>query len=321
MAIVLDVMGGDKAPREIINGAVAASQILREKLILVGDIEKIERFYHHEYPNKIELVHASEVIGMDEKPIEAIRSKRDSSIVIGAKLVKQGAGKVFVSAGNTGAVAAASLLEWKQMKGYKRPAIAVTIPNLHGGFVLLDSGASPDISPESLVEFGEMGMNYAKSVMERRNPRVHLLNIGEEVGKGNAFTKKAYHCLEKYDWFAGNIESKDVFRKPCDVVVCDAFVGNMVLKTGEGIVDFILELIAQQLPKSKLARLPFYFAKKLLNPLKQQLDFAEYGGSPLLGLNELSIICHGRSDAKAIKNALLQAEKSIHHDLMALMKR
>ncbi len=321
MAIVLDAMGGDKAPKEIVMGAIEASPALTHNIILVGDLDQIEKCYSGKLPDNIELVHAPEVITMEDKPIEGIRKKKLSSIVVAAKIVKNGDGKVLVSAGNTGAVAAASLLEWKQIPGFKRPAIASNFPNEHGGFILLDSGASPDISPEHLVDFAHMGMAYAQTVMNRREPRVHLLNIGSEPGKGNAFTKKAYHYLEKYDWFAGNIESKDLFHSHIDVVVCDAFVGNMVLKTGEGVAEYILHLIKEQLPTNRIARLPYYFLQKILSPLKHKLDYAEYGGSPLLGLNELSIICHGRSNAKAIKNALLQAQSAIDHHFIDHLKQ
>jgi glycerol-3-phosphate acyltransferase PlsX len=314
--IALDAMGGDNAPREIVMGALEAATQISSSILLIGDPAKIDQFLPKPCPANIQIHPASEVIEMHEKPIEAIRKKKDNSINVGVELVKQEAAQVFISAGNTGACTAASLLSWRQMHGFHRPAIASEFPNYHGKFVLLDAGASPDIDPEQLIEFAIMGRAYANIVMGRPNPRVHLLNMGEEEGKGNQFAKAAYPLLAKHSWFAGNIEGKQMFDDPVDVVVCDAFVGNIVLKTAEGVGEVIMRMIRDEVPKSKLAALPYLPLRKLFAPLRKKIDYAEYGGSVLMGLNHLTIICHGRSNAKAIKNALLLAQKAIDTGLM-----
>lgn len=319
MKIVLDAMGGDHAPKEIVQGALDALPDLHHEIILVGPLDQITPLLPNPLPKGIILHPASEVIGMEDKPVEAIRKKKDSSIVVGIDLVSKGEAEVFVSAGNTGACTAGSLLKWRQMPGFHRPAIANEFPNYHGRFLLLDAGASPDVEPEQMVEFAMMGRAYAKHVMGKPNPTVHLLNMGEEEGKGNAFAKQAYTLLSEYKWFAGNIEGKDMFNAPCDVVVCDAFVGNVTLKVAEGVAEVMMRMIKDQIPTGpkKLLYAPL---KGLFRPIRQKMDYAEYGGSPLLGLNGLTIISHGRSNARAIRNALLLAQKAIDNDLMTLMR-
>jgi glycerol-3-phosphate acyltransferase PlsX len=310
-------MGGDHAPREIVLGALEAAPHIHHQITLVGDPGEISRFLPKPCPSNVLIHAASEIIGMDEKPLDAIRKKKDSSLVVAANLVKEGQASAMISAGNTGAASAASLLSWRQIAGIHRPAIASPFPNKHGGFILLDAGASPDVDPEHLVEFALMGRSYVSQVMGRKNPKVHLLNIGEEEGKGNAFAKQAYQLLARHSWFSGNIEGKDLFFKPCDVIVCDAFVGNIVLKTSEGVAEFIVSTIRDQVPTNKLAQIIYAPLRKIMAPLRKQLDYAEYGGSPLLGLNGLCVICHGRSSAKAIKNALLLAQTAVDNDLVA----
>ncbi len=320
MKIALDAMGGDHAPGEIVLGALEAAPHMRHSILLVGDPEKIAPHLPSPCPPNVSIHPASEAIEMHEKPVEALRKKRDSSISVGTNLVKQGEASVFVSAGNTGACTGASQLAWRQMHGFHRPAIASEIPNYHGKFLLLDAGASPDVDPEHMVEFALMGRAYSKCVLGKENPRVHLLNIGEEEGKGNAFAKQAHSLLAKHEWFAGNIEGSHMFQTECDVVVCEAFVGNIVLKTSEGVAELIMRLIKEQVPTGTLAKLPYAPLKKVFAPLKKRMDYAEVGGSPLLGLNHLCIICHGRSNAKAIKNALLLAQRAIDHSLIETLR-
>ncbi len=320
MSIALDAMGGDHAPSEIIRGALEAAPALKGKLLLVGQREIVESHLPTEVPANIEVVPASECVDMDEKPLEAYRRKKDSSIIVGAQLVKDGRADAFVSAGNTGACSATCLLIWRQIEKVHRPAIASQIPNLHGEFLLLDAGASPDVDPEHLVEFAIMGRAYSEKVMGHPNPKVHLLNIGEEEGKGNAFAKQSYKLLQKHAWFAGNIEGKDMYSKPVDVVVCDAFVGNTVLKTSEGVAELIIQMIKQQIPTHPILRLAYAPLKKVMAPLRKRMDYAEVGGSPLLGLNGLCTICHGRSNAKAIKNALLMTQKAIDNRLVETIR-
>ncbi len=309
ITIAIDAMGGDHAPEQIVLGAVEASSKTSARLVLVGDPERISKFLPTPCPSNIGIQPASEVIEMDDKPTEALRKKKDSSIVVAVNMVKKGEADAIVAAGNTGAATAASLLGWRQITGVHRRAIATLFPGKFGRFLLLDAGASPDVEPENLLEFAIMGRAYAEGVMEKRNPTVHLLNIGEEPGKGNAFAKQAYEHLAPHSWFVGNIEGKDMFRKSVDVIVCDAFVGNIVLKTAEGIGEYIIEEIRAAVPQG-LGKVMFLPMKKAMAPLRKKIDYAEYGGSPLLGLNGLCIIAHGRSNAKAVCNAILNAVKS-----------
>lgn len=316
MKIALDAMGGDYAPEAIVAGAIEAAPLVHGDILLVGDPERIGKLLPKPCPTNL-LVHpASQVVEMDEKPTEALKHKKDSSLSVATELVKQGAACCMVSAGNTGAATASALLRWRPMQGFYRPAIASEMPSYRGNFLLLDAGASPDVDPKHLVEFALMGRAYSQLIMGRENPKVHLLNIGEEPGKGNAFAKEAFHLLSRHKWFAGNIEGKDMFAAPIDVVVCDAFVGNIVLKTSEGVAEVMLKLIREQVPKGLVAQLPYLPLRKLFVPLRKKMDYAEVGGSLLLGLNGLCIICHGRSNAKAIKNAILLAQKALDNQLV-----
>jgi glycerol-3-phosphate acyltransferase PlsX len=315
LRIALDAMGGDYAPKEIVAGAIEAAPLIKGGIVLVGDPSQIEDCAPGPMPTNIDIHAASEVVGMDEKPMEAVRKKKDSSLAVAVQLVKDGQAAALVSAGNTGAVTAATLISWRQISGVHRPAIASPFPNRHGQFLLLDAGASPDINPVQLLEFALMGRAYALKVMGKEDPKVHLLNIGEEPGKGNAFAKQAHELMAGHPWFAGNIEGKEMFHEPCDVVVCDAFVGNIVLKTAEGVGEFIMKEIRDAVPKG-IGRLAFLPLMKALAPMRKRVDYAEYGGSPLLGLNGLCIICHGRSNAKAIKNAVLTAAKAVENELV-----
>ena len=319
MRIAIDAMGGDHAPKEIVAGTLEAAPHVKGSLVLVGDPSRIEACLNGAVPKNVDIHPATEIVGMDDKPLEAIRKKKDSSLAVGVNLVKEGLADAFVSAGNTGAVTASSVLSWRQIDGVHRPAIASPFPNRHGQFLLLDAGASPDVDPVHLLEFALMGRAYAERVMGRKQPKVHLLNIGEEPGKGNAFAKQAYELLSGHQWFAGNIEGKDMFHQPCDVVVCDAFVGNIVLKTAEGVGEFIMDEIKKSVP-SDLRKLMFLPLKKALAPLRRKVDYAEYGGSPLLGLNGLCIICHGRSNAKAIRNAVQIAATAVENGLVPTIR-
>jgi glycerol-3-phosphate acyltransferase PlsX len=316
LTIALDAMGGDNAPHAIVQGAIEAAPHLHCDVLLVGDAQRIKDLLPANCPPNLFIHPSTQVIEMHEKPLDAIRRKKDSSLVVAVDLVKRGLAQCMVSAGNTGAATAASLLSWRQMHGFHRPAIASEIPSYSGKFLLLDAGASPDVDPEHLVEFALMGRAYAEHVMDKTDPKVHLLNIGEEEGKGNAFAKEAYQHLSKHEWFKGNIEGKDMFSANVDVVVCDAFVGNIVLKTSEGIAELLVRLIREQVPTSFIGKLPYLPMRKAMAPVRKKMDYAEVGGSPLLGLNGLCIICHGRSNAKAIRNALLQGQKALDHKLV-----
>ena len=308
-------MGGDNAPQEIIRGGLDAAPYIRGDLILVGDHDVIRANLPAQVPHNVKIVHASQVVEMDEKPLEAYRKKKDSSMMVGIRLVKEGKAEAFVSAGSTGSATATALLTWRQVTGIHRPAIGTQLPNHHGGFVLLDAGASPDVDPEHLVEFAILGRAYAQSVMDRKNPKVHLVNIGEEPGKGNAFAKQAYKLLSDFEWFAGNIEGKDMFNSHCDVVLCEAFVGNVILKTAEGVAEMFGRHIKAGVPDNFMKTL-YWPVKKVMAPIRKHMDYAEVGGSPLLGLNGICVIAHGRSNAKAIRNAVLNADKAVGAQLV-----
>jgi len=321
MKIALDAMGGDFAPGSIVQGALDALPLISNDIILVGQPEAIRQFLPGgKVPDRIEIIEATEIVEMHDKPMDAIRRKKNSSLIVAIDLVTQGKADAMVSAGNTGAAAAASLLAWRPMTGIKRPAILGTWPNNHGGFVILDLGANPDAEPERMIEYGVLGRAYAQKFLDRPDPKVHLLNIGEEPGKGSLWAKEAYEKLSCHPWFAGNIEGKDIFRQKIDVVVCDGFVGNIMLKTCEGLGEYIKGSIKSGLPENALLRLPYFPMKKLLAPLMKQMDYAEYGGQPLLGLNGLTFICHGRSNPKAIRSALIQADRAIKGNLLETIR-
>ncbi|MBZ0212938.1 MAG: phosphate acyltransferase PlsX [Nitrospirae bacterium] len=320
MIVAVDAMGGDHAPGEIVKGTLEAAPLISGGIILVGDLARLEPLLPSTLPKNLTLRHASEEIGMDESPTEAFRRKKDASLVVAANIVRDGEATSMVSAGNTGAATAVSLLTWRQMAGVHRPAIASQFPNANGGFLLLDAGASPDVDPEHLVEFAMMGRAYAQKALDRKEPTVHLLNIGEEEGKGNQFAKQAYKLLSRFPWFSGNIEGKDMFLGRCDVVVCDAFVGNITLKTSEGVAEYILGTIKAQVPENPIGKAFFLPLKRILAPLRKQMDYAEYGGSPLLGLNGLTMICHGRSNAKAIRNAIIKAHHATDNRILETIR-
>ena len=320
MSIALDAMGGDHAPAEIVRGALLAAPELRLPLVLVGDPDAIARAAGGPLPRNVSVRPASQTVGMEEKPTDAYRKKKDSSLMVAVRMVKEGEARAVVSAGNTGAANAFCLLAWRQLPGVRKPAIATRMPNAHGGFVMLDSGASPDVDPENLVEFAKMGRAYARTVMGRKDPKVHLLNIGEEPGKGNALAKAAFALLGEHPWFAGNVEGKDMFRSPCDVVVCDAFVGNAVLKSCEGIAELIVDTIRKGVPANPLLKSLYWPVRAVTAPLKRSMDYAEAGGAPLLGLNGLCTICHGRSSARAIKNALLVTQTAVENGLVEAIR-
>lgn len=313
--VAVDAMGGDHAPGPVVLGAVEASAVTQAKILLVGDPGRIARVCDR-LPANVEVVESCDVIAMDDKPAEAVRKKRDASLVVCARMVKEGHAEALVTAGNTGAATAVSLLTWGRVKGVARPAIATFMPCREGKFLFMDCGASPDVEPAQMVEFALMGRAWAQQVAGRPDPTVQLLNIGEEPGKGNAFAKEAYDLLAPYPWFRGNLEGKDMFKRPADVVVCEGFVGNMVLKSCEGVGEFILEEIKAAVPQGP-ARLLFWPLKRVMAPLRQKVDYAEYGGSPLLGVNGVCIIGHGRSNAKAVRNAILNAVKAVEGGLVA----
>lgn len=329
MKVVLDAMGGDYAPLETVKGAVEA---IKEKkglnIILVGQEELIkEELKKYKYDEKrVEIKNATEVIAMDEKlpPATAVRQKKDASINVALTLVKEGVGDACVSAGNTGALMAASQMKLKRIKGVLRPAITTVFPgtdNKH--LVLLDAGANADCKAEYLDQFATMGHEYAKVLLNVENPKTGLLNIGEEDGKGNELTKAAFSLLKenKNIDFYGNIETREMIHGDVDVVVTDGFTGNIVLKTAEGTAHFMKDILKTGIKKSFIHKLGAFLMAPVFKDLKKQSDSSEYGGALFMGLNGISIKAHGNSDSKAIKNAILVANKFAENKFIESLTR
>lgn len=312
MKIAIDAMGGDYAPDEIVKGALQAARTYQDtEIVLVGQPERIaELMGGSERPKNISLRPASEIISMDEHPANAVRKKKDSSIVVATRMVKEGEADAVVSAGSTGAQMAAALLGLGRIKGIERPAIVTVMPTLEGGKLILDVGANPDAKPEHLVQYAMMGNIYAEKILELKNPRVALLNIGSEETKGNELAQMTYPLLKQIPVnFIGNIEGRDVPFGRADVIVCEGFAGNVLLKTSEGLAGALFQLIKEKITSSTVRKLGALAVKPGLKEIAQMMDYAEYGGAPLLGVNGISVICHGSSKQKAIFNAVRVARE------------
>lgn len=310
VTIALDAMGGDTFPKPEIEGALLAARAFDVKLILVGREDVVyKELNHHPHWKKlpIEIRHASEQITMEESAGKAVRAKKDSSIRVASRLVREGIAQGFVSAGNTGAVMATAKLVQGMLPGVDRPALAGAFPTLSGvPAIMIDVGANVDCSPKMLAQFAVMGDIYSRIIFRTKEPRVGLLSIGEEEHKGNALTHEALPLLKslKHLNFIGNVEGRDVYTGEVDVIVCDGFVGNVALKVSEGLVDVVRKLLKQSLKASVTRQVGAYLAQGAFNEFKKRVDYSEYGGAPLLGLNGICVICHGRSNANAIKNAI-----------------
>lgn len=308
MRVALDAMGGDHAPSVNIEGAIETVNEFEDiEIILVGDTELInQELQRKRYPAaRLSLQHASQVVEMHESPSTALRKKKDSSIKIGLEMVKSGRADAFVSAGHSGAVMATSLLLLGKSKGVDRPAIATLMPTIKDTFIMLDVGATVDCKPENLLQFALMGNTYCRLILEKDSPRVALLSIGEEDTKGNEVTKEAFKLIKESQInFIGNVEGKDIFSGSADVVVCDGFIGNIALKISEGLAETILKMLKKEISSVSTGRLAYLMMKPAIRNFKKRTDYDEYGGAPLLGINGTSIISHGRSSSKAIKNAL-----------------
>jgi glycerol-3-phosphate acyltransferase PlsX len=316
--IAVDAMGGDLAPREIVKGALQAAMEFGISVILVGDEKQVlAELGNSDADGLVSVVHTTEVIGMGEPPAVAVRRKRNSSIVRATQLVKEGEARALVSAGSTGAAMTSALLYLGRIKGIDRPAIAGVLPNEKGHSLMLDVGANVDCKPLHLLQFGIMGYHYAKKIMGIENPRVGLLSNGEEKTKGNETTLAAFPQLQGAGInFIGNIEGRDIFSGSVDVIVCDGFTGNIVLKAGEGMATVLLKMVKEEITKSWLAKLGTVMAMPALKELQKRVDYSEYGGAPFLGVNGVSIICHGSSTAKAVKNAIRLARDSVDNYLV-----
>lgn len=327
MNLAIDAMGGDNAPNEIVKGVVRACNKIDEfNIILVGkeDILKNELAKYDNFPkNRIKIKNASEVVDMTDSPAKALRKKRDSSLSIGADLVKENKAEGFISAGNTGAVMAAGLFNIGRLPGIKRPSISTVFPAEDGQTLLMDAGANTDTKPKNLLQFAVMGEIYSKNVLGVKNPKIGLLSIGEEKKKGNNLVKNTYKLLEedkRISNFIGNVEGRDVFNDRCDIIICDGFVGNVVLKTTEGAASFMFDLLKQAFTENLRTKLGAALVKPYLKVMKEKLDYRQYGGSPLLGVDGVVIISHGSSDATAVVNAIKVAKETVDNNVVGLIE-
>lgn len=317
--IAIDVMGGDHAPYETIKGCIEASKQTKSKLILVGNEAVItEELKKYTYSSaQITIVNAQEVITMEDAPVQAIRRKKDSSMVVGLNLVKEKKADAFVSAGNTGALLAGATLIVGRLKGVERPGLASLIPTDRGFSLLIDCGANADAKASYLVQFGHMGNIYMKELMGITSPTIGLVNIGVEEEKGNTMTKEAYGLLTQADLnFIGNIEARDIPMGQSDVLVCDGFVGNIVLKHMEGFGLWVFKLLKEELTKNWIRKIGAFILTPALRNLKNRFDYSEHGGAPLLGLKGLVIKTHGSANAKQIQHTILQADKLAKQDVV-----
>jgi glycerol-3-phosphate acyltransferase PlsX len=323
--IVVDAMGGDYGVDVVVPGAIAAARQLGStaRIICVGDEALVQSVLERESAAGlgIAVVHAPENIGMDEAPAAAIRRKKNSSIVVGAGLLRDGEADAFVSAGSTGAVTAASTLVVGRLPGVRRPGIAALIPTQAGVALVLDVGANSDAKPNHLLQFAAMGRTYSRSVLGVAEPRVGILNIGEERGKGNDLTQEAWDLLDAHEpGFVGNIEGKHFFAGGADVVVCDGFTGNVVLKILESFGGFLLNSFRDEISGDWRAKIGAGILKPAMKQFARRFNYAEYGGAPLLGCNGLVMISHGSSSAEAITNAVLAADRGVRDEISSRIR-
>lgn len=314
--IALDAMGGDFGATPLVEGALLAQAERDFELILVGDETKIEPLLKNATNREsIKIIHADDCISMDDMATNALKRK-DSSIYVATQLVRNKQADALVSAGHSGATMSLATVGIGRIRGVSRPAICTAMPRIDRGQTLvIDAGANVDCKPEHLFEFAIMGYEYATQVLKKHNVRVGLLSNGEEECKGNELTKEAFGLLQKLPYFIGNIEGNNIFDASVDVVVCDGFVGNIVLKTSEGIAEALVGLLKQHIKSSPFGVLGALLLKKSFSNLKKDIDYAEYGGACLLGVNGNVIICHGKSNSKAIKNAIFQALNAINFEM------
>ena len=324
LTLALDAMGGDRAPYPAVKGALLAAESLHIKVILVGSEPRIReeldqlRVRGDLAAQGLSIEHTNVVIGMGDAPSSVLRGKKDASVAVCARLVKEKRAAGFVSAGNTGAAMAAAVGFLGRMECVHRPAIAAYLPRMDGGFsILLDVGANVDSPPEWLQQFAVMGEEYAKFLFHVERPRIGILSTGEEPGKGNEMTKAAYELLGAMPInFIGNVEGRDLFTGRADVIVCDGFVGNIALKTAESLAETILKLIKKNLMKNPVRRIGALLSRGAFKEILKVSDYSEYGGCPLLGVNGVAIIGHGRSNAKAFHNALKVAKRYVEEDVV-----
>jgi len=309
LTIAVDAMGGDNAPKVEVEGAVEAARTLGIRVILVGRQEVLRRELakYDDYRGlPLDVVNATEQITMEDSAARAVRAKRDSSVRVASRLVRDGVAQGFVSAGNTGAVMATAKMVQGVIHGVERPALAGIFPTLNGKpVVVIDVGANVDCSPRMLAQFAVMGEIYSRVVLRQQRPQLGLLSIGEEEHKGNETTRAATPLLKSLPIaFLGNVEGRDIFAGKCDVVVCDGFIGNVALKVSEGLVEMVKQMLQESLSATIPRQMGALLARAAFTDFKKRVDYSEYGGAPLLGVRGVCIICHGRSNANAIKNAI-----------------
>ena len=318
MKIVVDAMGGDHAPGVVVSGSLAALKEYAVEIILVGDQPKIEALLKKaKYTgNRITIQHATETIEMCEPAANSVRRKRNSSIVVGLNMVKEGKADAFFSAGNTGAVVCAATLELRLLPGIERAGIGIVTPSLKGNSLIIDVGANIDPKPTQLLQYGIMADAYCKNILNKPNPIVGLLNIGEEEKKGTEFLQESYELLGKSKLnFIGNVEGKDLFSGKCDIIVCDGFVGNVALKVSESAAEAMQTFLKRHLLSNIWGKIGLIFMIPSLKRFKKEIDYAEYGGALLLGVNGVVIIGHGRSSIRAIKNAIRVAKEEVERQV------
>jgi len=316
MKIVVDAMGGDYAPGVVVEGAVAAVKEYGVDVILVGDHDRVAALLAKTgfHSDKITVSPSTEVIEMHDPPAASVRRKRNSSIVVGLKLVKDGKADAFVSAGNTGAAVCAGTLLLGLLPGVERPGIATVMPSLKGIFLIMDVGANIDPKPIHLMQYGIMAELYGREILKIKEPTVGLLNVGEEESKGTEFLKDTYELLSKTHLnFRGNVEGRHLFSGECDIVICDGFVGNVTLKVSESLAEAMQKFMKKHILSTPLGLLGALLLKSSFHRLKKDIDYSEYGGAPLLGINGVIIIGHGRSNACAIKNAIRVAKTEVEN--------
>jgi glycerol-3-phosphate acyltransferase PlsX len=317
MKIAVDAMGGDHAPRNPVHGAVLAASEIESEVVLVGDETALRReLATHGSPARISVVHAEQVIGMDEKVAVGVRTKRQSSIHVCARLLRSGDVDGVVSAGNTGAVMAVTKVIAGTLAGVDRPALAVVLPTHTGRVIVLDVGANVDPKSEQIVQFGLIGDQLARQLLGVTAPRIGLLSIGEEVGKGNELVRSAHEGLSAQEIdFIGNIEARDLYRGRADVVVCDGFTGNILLKTSEAAVETLRTLLREEFMRTLAGKLGGWLARGAFKRLRARVDYEEFGGALLVGVRGLTVISHGRSSPRALCNAIRLVEGYRSHDL------
>ncbi|MFH1782919.1 MAG: phosphate acyltransferase PlsX [Candidatus Omnitrophota bacterium] len=314
MKIALDAMGSDNSPSQDVEGAVLAARELKYEIILVGkeSLIKEELKKHKNIPPNISIHHAEDKIGMHEQPVLSVRREKDSSIVVMANLLKEKKVDAMVSAGNTGAMVCAATLKCRLLPGIERAGIGVLVPTLKGTALMIDGGANIDAKPKHLLQYAIMGSAYSEYILGKRAPSIGLLNVGEEESKGTGFLKDAYSLMESSNLnFIGNVEGRDLFSGDCDVLVCDGLVGNVALKVSESTAHALIEMLKRELKSNFFSIVGALLAKSSFDSLKKKMDYAEYGGAPLLGINGVCIICHGSSPSKAIKNAIRVAGEEV----------